>query len=162
MYTPFRLKPRIFPLVVSATVTASEAVTVPRSRLAVGFVFGSASGVGCAIELVGKMTEPANCAPRVAMPLMKERRPLEASPCPGLRFLCTYGSFIESSRSSLFARRRLRHRISQHQLAAVHLDSLAHYIAGGFGGQKGDHVRAFHSCAHAAEGNCGDEVAHHL
>jgi len=29
-YTPFRLKPRIFPAVVSATVAVSEAMTVPR------------------------------------------------------------------------------------------------------------------------------------
>jgi len=34
--------------------------------------------VACAIAVVGKMTEPASPAPRVAMPPMKERRPLEA------------------------------------------------------------------------------------
>lgn len=79
MYTPFRLKPRIFPAVVSATVAASEAMTVLRPQpLVVDFVFWGASGVGCAIAVVGKITEPANPAPRVAMPLMKERRPLEA------------------------------------------------------------------------------------
>jgi hypothetical protein len=39
-YTPFRLNPRIFPAVVSATVAASEAMTVlyPQT-LAVDFVF---------------------------------------------------------------------------------------------------------------------------
>jgi hypothetical protein len=79
MYTPFRLKPRIFPAVVSATVAASEAMIVLRPQLLVAdFVFGEASGGGCAIAVVGKMTEPVNPAPRVAMPLMKERRPLEA------------------------------------------------------------------------------------
>ncbi len=79
MYTPFRLKPRIFPAFVSATVAASEAMTVlcPQS-LVVDFVFGAASGVACAIAVAGKMTEPANPAPMVAMPPMKERRPLEA------------------------------------------------------------------------------------
>jgi len=40
MYTPFRLNPRIFPAVVSATVVASEAITVlcPQA-LAANFVF---------------------------------------------------------------------------------------------------------------------------
>ena len=79
MYTPFRLKPRIFPAFVSATVAASEAITVLCPQLlVVDFVFGGASGVACAIAFAGKMTEPANPAPRVAMPPMKERRPLEA------------------------------------------------------------------------------------
>jgi hypothetical protein len=78
MYTPFRLKPRIFPAFVSATVVASEAMTVllPQ-QLAVDFVFGRASRGGCAIAVVGKMTELANPAPRVAMLPMKERRSLE-------------------------------------------------------------------------------------
>jgi hypothetical protein len=40
MYTPFRLKPRIFPAFVSATVAASEATTVLLPQpLAVDFVF---------------------------------------------------------------------------------------------------------------------------
>ena len=79
MYTPFRLKPRIFPAVVSATVAASETMTVLLPQpLAVDFVFGGASGVGCTIAVVGKMTELANPAPRVAMLPMKERRLLEA------------------------------------------------------------------------------------
>jgi hypothetical protein len=79
MYTPFRLKPRIFPAVVSATVAASEAMTVLLAQpLAADFVFGEASGVGCVIAVVGKMTELANPAPRVAMLPMNERRLLEA------------------------------------------------------------------------------------
>jgi hypothetical protein len=78
-YTPFRLKPRIFPTVVSATVAASEAMTVLCPQpLVVDFVFGGASGVGCAIAAVGKITEPAKPAPRDAMPPMNERRLLEA------------------------------------------------------------------------------------
>jgi len=40
MYTPFRLNPRIFPAVVSATVAASEAMTVLRPQpLAADFIF---------------------------------------------------------------------------------------------------------------------------
>jgi hypothetical protein len=78
MYTPFRLKPRIFPAFVSATVAASEAMTVLLPQpLAVDFVFGGASGGGCAIAVVCT-TELANPAPKAAMPPMKERRPLEA------------------------------------------------------------------------------------
>src|SRR6266571_900705 len=78
MYTPFRLKPRIFPAFVSATVAVSVAMTVLLPQpLVVNFVFGGASGVACAIAVAGKMTEPANPAPRVAMPPMKKRRPLE-------------------------------------------------------------------------------------
>jgi hypothetical protein len=77
MYTPFRLKPRIFPAFVSATVAASEATTVLLPQpLAVDFVFVWISRGGCAIAAVGK-TELANPAPKVAMPPMKERRPLE-------------------------------------------------------------------------------------
>src|ERR1700732_458613 len=78
-YTPFRLNPRIFPAVVSATVAASEAMTVLRPQtLAADFVFLSASGVGCANAVAGKMTEPANPAPRVATAPIKERRSLNA------------------------------------------------------------------------------------
>ena len=36
--------------------------------------------MSCAIALVGKITEPANPAPKVAMPPRKERRPLNAEP----------------------------------------------------------------------------------
>jgi hypothetical protein len=79
MCTPFRVKPRILPAVVSAAVAASEATTVLCPQLfAVDFVFGPAKGVDCAIAVEDKMTEPANPAPRVAMPPMKKRRPLEA------------------------------------------------------------------------------------
>jgi hypothetical protein len=78
MYTPFRLKPRIFPAFVSATVAASEAMTLPLPQpFAVDFVFKGPSPWGCAIAAVGKMTELANPAPKVAMPPMKKRRPLE-------------------------------------------------------------------------------------
>jgi hypothetical protein len=47
MYTPFRLKPRIFPVIVSATVAASEAMTLllPQS-FAVDFVFQGPSPWG--------------------------------------------------------------------------------------------------------------------
>jgi len=78
MYTPFRLKPRIFPAFVSATVAASEAMTVLFPQpLAVDFVFEGASRGGCAIAVVRNMTELANPAPKVVMPTTKERRPLE-------------------------------------------------------------------------------------
>src|SRR5712691_7786851 len=81
MYTPFRLNPRIFPAVVSATVAASEAMTVlcPRT-LAADFVYLSAAGVASANAVAGKMTEPANPAPRVAIAPIKERRSLNAGP----------------------------------------------------------------------------------
>jgi hypothetical protein len=79
MYTPFRLKPRIFPAVVSATVAVSEAITQPPQHSPVtDFVFAGASVMGCETALAGKMAEPANPAPKLAMPLMKERRPLNA------------------------------------------------------------------------------------
>jgi hypothetical protein len=81
MYTPFRLNPRIFPAVVSATVAASEAMTVlcPQTPAA-DFVFLSASGVASANAVAGKITEPANPAPRVAIAPIKERRSLNADP----------------------------------------------------------------------------------
>jgi len=79
MYTPFRLNPRIFPALVSATVAASEATTVLLAQpLTVDFVLAGAFGLSCAITALGKMTEPVNPAPRVAMLPMKQRRPLEA------------------------------------------------------------------------------------
>jgi hypothetical protein len=79
MYTPFRLNPRIFPAVVSATVAASEAMTVlcPQT-LAADFVFLSASGLASADAVAGKISEPANPAPRVAMAPIKDRRSLNA------------------------------------------------------------------------------------
>src|ERR1700730_113414 len=81
MYTPFRLKPRIFPAVVSATVAASEAITKPRPQPSVtDFIFEGASVMGCDTALARKMTEPANPAPKVAMPPIKERRCLNADP----------------------------------------------------------------------------------
>jgi hypothetical protein len=84
-YTPFRLNPRIFPAVVSATVATSEAMTVPRPRtFAAAFVFLSAFGVASANAVAGKITEPANPAPRVAIAPIKERRSLNA--CPDSRF----------------------------------------------------------------------------
>src|SRR6266446_2424131 len=81
MHTPFRLNPRILPAVVSATVAASEAMTVlcPQS-LAADFVVVRASGVGCANAVAGRTTEPANPAPRVAIAPIKERRSLNADP----------------------------------------------------------------------------------
>jgi len=78
MYTPFRLKPRIFPAFVSATVAVSVAMTVLLPQpLAVNFVFEEASRGGCAIAVVRKMTELANPVPKVVIPPMKKRRPLE-------------------------------------------------------------------------------------
>jgi hypothetical protein len=79
MYTPFRLKPRIFPAVVSATVALSEAITKPPPHWPVTeTVFEGTSITGSETALAGKITEPANPAPNIAMPLMKERRPLSA------------------------------------------------------------------------------------
>src|SRR5260221_10487741 len=80
-YTPFRLNPRIFPAVVSATVAASEAMTAlcPQT-LAADFVFLGSSGVASANAVAGKITEPANSAPRVAIAPIKERRSLNAEP----------------------------------------------------------------------------------
>src|ERR1700674_1939007 len=81
MYTPFRLNPRIFPAVVSATVAASEAMTVLRPQPFVeDFVFGGACDVGCGSAVAGKITEAANPAPMVATAPTKERRSLNADP----------------------------------------------------------------------------------
>src|SRR5438105_4115440 len=78
---PFRLKPRIFPEVVSATVTVSEAITKLRPQTpAANLVSEAASLGGCDAAEVRKMAEPANPAPRVAIPPMKERRSLKADP----------------------------------------------------------------------------------
>jgi len=79
MYTPFRLKPRIFPAAVSATVVVSEAITRLRPLPPVAhFAFESGSGMGFDTAGDRKMTEPAKPAPKVAMPPMKERRSLRA------------------------------------------------------------------------------------
>jgi hypothetical protein len=48
--------------------------------LAADLVFEAGSVVGSADTLVGKMTEPANPAPRVAMAPIKERRSFNADP----------------------------------------------------------------------------------
>src|SRR5713226_8385821 len=97
MYTPFRLKPRIFPAFVSATVAASEAITVLCPQLlVVDFVFGGASGVACAIAVAGQLTEPANPAPRVAMPPMRERRPVEPGVDSGFNFFFPERSLLEA------------------------------------------------------------------
>jgi hypothetical protein len=79
MYTPLRLKPRIFPAAVSATVAASEAITRLRQLPPVAH-FAFESGSGTEFDTAGdrKMTEPAKPAPKVAMPPMKERRSLKA------------------------------------------------------------------------------------
>jgi hypothetical protein len=75
------LNPRIFPAVVSATVAASEAMTVLRPQpVAADFVFGGASGVGCANAVAGMIAEPANPAPKVAMAPIKERRSFNTDP----------------------------------------------------------------------------------
>lgn len=77
MYTPFRLKPRIFPEVVSATVVASEAMTKPPPQpLRIDFVLEGASAMGCETALAGNIAELASPAANVAMPPMKERRSL--------------------------------------------------------------------------------------
>src|SRR6267154_6217048 len=77
----------IFPAFVSATVAASEAVTeLPPQPLAVDFVFGGTSRCGCALAVVGRMTELAKPAPKVAMPPMKRRRPSEAGADSGFGF----------------------------------------------------------------------------
>src|SRR6202140_2349131 len=80
MYTPPRLKPRIFPVVVSATVAGSEAMTVEDPQPpAVDFVFGGPSVVSCAIAAAGRMFGPPNPTAILAMLPMNERLPLEAS-----------------------------------------------------------------------------------
>jgi len=62
-------------------VAASEAMTVLRPQpVAADFVFGGASGVGCANAVAGMIAEPANPAPKVAMAPIKERRSLNAVP----------------------------------------------------------------------------------
>jgi hypothetical protein len=78
-YTPFRLNPRIFPAVVSASVAASEAMTVlcPLTPV-VDFVFEGGTDMGCDSAVARKNTEPAKPAPKVAMRPMKERRSLKA------------------------------------------------------------------------------------
>jgi hypothetical protein len=80
-YTPFRLNPRSFPAVISATVAGSEAMTVlcPET-LAVGSVFLSGSGEASPKAVAGKITEPANPAPRVAIAPIRDRRTLNAGP----------------------------------------------------------------------------------
>src|SRR5437879_4902915 len=113
MYTPFRLKPRIFPAVVSATVAASEAMTRLRPPPVADFVFEGGSGMGFDTAGDRKMTEPAKPAPKVAMPPMKERRSLKAGldsrfgssfkvvPASHLRYCPTARSSIRLSRPSL-------------------------------------------------------------
>ena len=44
-------------------------------------------------------------------------------------------------------------------MASVYFDGLAYYTAGGIGGRKSDHFRAFDGRARAPEGNHGDEIA---
>ncbi len=44
-------------------------------------------------------------------------------------------------------------------MAPGYFDGLAYYLAGGIGGQKSDHFRAFDGRAHAPEGNHSDEIA---
>ena len=44
-------------------------------------------------------------------------------------------------------------------MTSVYFDGLAYCIAGGIGGQKSDHFRAFDGRAHALEENHGDEIA---
>jgi hypothetical protein len=86
MYTPFRLKPRIFPEVVSATVAASEATTKPLLQPPLtGFVLEEGLVVGCDAALAGKIAEPASPAASVAMPPMKQRRSLNTDPDSGFR-----------------------------------------------------------------------------
>jgi hypothetical protein len=95
---PFRLNPRIFPAVVSATVAASEAITTVRPQAPVtNSVFGDAPAAGCAIALLGKMTEPAIPAPKVAKPPTKERLPSAKSVNRLPEFLCTGGFFMKLS-----------------------------------------------------------------
>src|SRR6266700_1002739 len=104
MYTPFRLKPRIFPEVVSATVAASEAITRLRPQPPVAdFVVEGGSGMGRDSAVARKITEPAKPAPKVAMRPTKERRSLKA----GLD--SRFGSFFKGRsdpRSALAARGR--------------------------------------------------------
>src|SRR6266849_10325660 len=94
----FRLNPRIFPAVVSATVAASEAITTPRPQPpAANSVFGDAPAAGCVLALLGRMTEPATPAPRVAKPLIKERLPSEKGANRLPEFFCAEGFFIKLS-----------------------------------------------------------------
>src|SRR5258708_19366786 len=92
---PFRLNPRIFPAVVSATVAASEASTTLRPQPPVAnFVSGDTPAAGCAATLLGKMTEPAIPAPRVAKRPTKERLPLERGASRLWEPRCAGGFFI--------------------------------------------------------------------
>src|SRR5580692_8728505 len=78
MYTPSRLKPRIFPALVSTTVEASEAMTLARPQ-------GAApdSGLRCsafadsAINFVDAPAEPARPTENAAMPPRMARLPGE-------------------------------------------------------------------------------------
>jgi len=78
MYTPFRLKPRIFPEVVSATVESDAVTTLRPQLLAANSIFEEASNVRCAIVVAGRMPEQANPPLNVAMPWIKERLPSQA------------------------------------------------------------------------------------
>ena len=77
------------------------------ATLAADFVFLGASGVASAIAVAGKMTEPANPAPRVAMAPMKERRSLNAGPDSRLSSFSERGDI--SSNASRGAAQILKH-----------------------------------------------------
>src|SRR5579863_6442880 len=94
---PFRLNPRIFPAAVSATVAASEAKTALRPQPPVADpVFGD-SFARFVVALLGRMTELAIPAPRVAKLPTKERLPSEKDATRLLESFCTAGFFITLS-----------------------------------------------------------------
>jgi hypothetical protein len=80
MYTSSRLKPRILPAVVSATVAPSEAVTKVRQPPVPELGFERESDLGCDSAVVREKTEPAKAAPKVAKRRIKERRSLKQDP----------------------------------------------------------------------------------
>jgi len=71
VYTPFRLNPRILPADVSATVAASDAITLPDSG-----ADGAAHGDGASV-LAGAIRELDSPAPTTAIPRTRARRLLE-------------------------------------------------------------------------------------
>src|SRR5258708_36559508 len=113
---PFRLNPRIFPAVVSATVPASEAIITPRRQPPfTNSVFVDASAAGCPMTLLGRMAEPAIPAPRVAKPPKKKRLPLEKGANRLLESFCTGGLFIRLSPGSPGVKCTNRQFRPQHQ-----------------------------------------------
>jgi hypothetical protein len=76
-YTPFRLNPRILPAAVSATVAASDAITVLRPQITLPDSADGAAPGESAIVLAGAINELDSPAPTAAIPRTRARRLLE-------------------------------------------------------------------------------------